>query len=192
MNRIISCNSMSTIMIQIFIKERVGFRICWIIFLLSVKYSNECGFPFRFWSQFFWSQYIFDRCFQGFDGQFPRNRGNWVRSSNRRLFCIYFFSPMFSLFLCVFPYRSRSKMVQEKNQTEKFVECVHLHRNLLWLTEKLKNLYSPIVFFQFFFSCLQICAITLELILVYRFYKYEKLRAYFSFHSIWCAFSMST
>lgn len=60
-------------------------------------------------------------------------------------------------------------MVQEKNQTEKFVECVHLHRNMLWLTEKLKNLYSPIVFFQFFFSCLQICAITLELILVYHF-----------------------
>lgn len=89
---------------------------------------------------------------------------------------------------CFHTYRTHKKMVQEKNQTEKFVECVHLHRNMLWLTEKLKNLYSPIVFFQFFFSCLQICAITLELILVY----YFLISYFFPFHSIWCAFSMST
>ncbi|XP_055299416.1 odorant receptor 4-like [Sitodiplosis mosellana] len=60
---------------------------------------------------------------------------------------------------------SNSVSTKARNQKEKFVNCVNFHRNLLRLTDELQNLYSPIIFFQFLMSCLQICAITLELIL---------------------------
>lgn len=65
-----------------------------------------------------------------------------------------------------FIYRPDNKSLQQKDQMEKITFCIYFHRNLLGLTEKVQKLFSPIIFFQFFLSCLQICAITLELILV--------------------------
>lgn len=59
-----------------------------------------------------------------------------------------------------------NKRVNERVQKEKFVYCVNFHRNLLRLLGALQDLYNPIIFVQFFMSCLQICAITLELLLV--------------------------
>lgn len=61
---------------------------------------------------------------------------------------------------------SNGAPTEARTQREKFVNCVNFHRNLLRLTDELQNLYSPIIFFQFVMSCLQICAITLELLLV--------------------------
>lgn len=65
-----------------------------------------------------------------------------------------------------FPFSSDDK----RSQKQKFVYCVNFHRNLLRLLDALQELYNPIIFFQFFMSCLQICAITLELLLVGLFF----------------------
>lgn len=93
--------------------------------------------------------------------------GNQINSITTSQSCkVNFHQIHFHTYLFIKPFHSNSELAQAKNQKEKFVSCVNFHRKILWLAKVVQDLYSPIIFFQFFFSCLQICAITLELLLV--------------------------